>query len=127
MSNIVKDKKKSLRDRISALVATGRCTAEYAEKRLFPRLDGLVMSPDQLAGVGGDYSKLRDPVEDLIEGLEQAQPLAGSSVVDDGDYAFDRPPGTNLEEHPEQNPGGPDIPEKDQDEMIAAALQTVGM
>jgi hypothetical protein len=121
MSNLVKDRKKSLKERVTALVATGRCTATFAQEKLLPRIEGFAMSAEQLTAAGGDAAKVRDVVEDLIDGLEQANPLAGNSLVDDGAAAWGVPSDATVETVP--NSGDAGLSEADEDAIINDALQ----
>lgn len=126
MSNLIVTRKGSLKKRIDALVSTGRCPKQYALAKLYPRIDALAMSPAQLAEAKGDISKIHDPVEDLIEGLEQAQPLAGSSLSDDDDASWDRPVDSAVQEIPDSGPVS-DLKPQESDEIIDMALASSGM
>lgn len=121
MSNMVKDRKKSLKDRVTALVSSGRCTQKYATEKLLARIETFTMSAEMLQTAGGDASKVRDAVEDLIEGLEQAQPLTGNSLYDDDAADFQVPAGATVNEPP--SAAGPQLTDKEEDEIIADALQ----
>lgn len=127
MSNLIVGKKKGLKERVDRLCATGRCKKPYADAKLYPRIEALLMSPAQLQEAKGDISNIRDSVEDLIEGLEQAQPLAGGSVVDDENASWDRPDGTTVESHPD--PAGPDadLSQAESDAICDAAVNMAGM
>lgn len=114
MSGLVKDKKKSLADRIAALVASGRCPKVYADTKLLPQVEAFAMSAEQLHSVGGDSSKVRASVEDIIEALEQTQPLT-MSVVDSG-AQFATPEGTIVQQVPEAN--GPELTDAEMDQMV---------
>lgn len=129
MSNLIVSKKTSLKTRIQALVATGRCKKEYADTKLFPRVEALAMSPAQLQEAKGDINGVRDPVEDLIEGLEQAQPLAGGSMVDNEEAAWTRPEGTAVEPWsvPSTADGADDLSQADSDAIIDASMNMAGM
>lgn len=115
MSNIVKDRKKTLKERIAQLVATGRCKQEYANTKLLPKVEAFTMSVEQLQAAGGDASNVHADIEDVIEALEQTQPLAGGSQVDLG-AEWATPPGSTVEEVP--SAGLPDLTDEQADEII---------
>jgi hypothetical protein len=119
MSNLVKTKKGSLKERIDRLVATGRVRKDYADSRLYPKVEALIMSPEQVMAAKGEIP--RDGVEDLIEALEETQPLAGGAMSDNSAAHWGRPPGADVEGVP--NEGTPDIAQVDADEIISGALQ----
>jgi len=118
MSNIVKAKKKSLKERVDALVASGRVRKAYADEKLYPRIESMVLSPDQVVEAKGETP--RDPIDDLIDALEQTSPLAGPSIVDNELATFSLPPGAQVEQPPEE--GLQDIPEKDAEDIVRDAL-----
>jgi len=97
MGQIIKTRKAGLEERIAKLQATGRIKAEYADK-LRERLGSFSMSADDLTDDGGFPVT---PIEELIEGLEQAAPLAGDSVTGEGgEGTGDLPQGASVEHVP---------------------------
>jgi hypothetical protein len=115
MGMLHKDKRKSLTDRVNALVSSGRITKEYADTKLLPRVSAFVMSQADLLPDGTGF-KTSD-LEELIEGLEQAQPLAGPSLVDDAGYGATIPIDSLVQDLPA---GGENIPS---DETYDAILE----
>jgi hypothetical protein len=97
MNMLLKDKRKSLKDRVNKLVETGRLAKAYAEKNLYPRIDAFKMSASDLTA---DGSFPTSPVEDLISGLEEAIPLAGPSLLDQGAGTGAAPSGAELQDLP---------------------------
>lgn len=114
MANLVKDKKKTLSERIAALIASGRCPKTYADAKLLPQVEAFAMSAEQLHAAGGDTSKVRASVEDVIEALEQTQPLTMSLVDSGADFAT--PDGASVQQVPDS--GLPQLSEADMDEII---------
>lgn len=125
MNQLVGTKKKSLKDRITALVSTGRVKKTYADSKLFPRVDALAMSPAQLTAAGGDVNAVRDPLEDIIEGLEETAPLTGPSQVD-SDASWDVPGDANVQSFPQEMLGN-DLSDADSDEIANASLAGSGL
>lgn len=119
MSNLIVSKKDALKKRIDRLVATGRTTKVFADAKLYAPVLALAMSPAQLATAGGDISKVRDSVEDLIEGLEQSAPLAGGSLVDDDSAVYQVPEDAVVQGLPKEYLGGDaDLSEADSQEIL---------
>jgi len=98
MSILVKDRKKVIKDRINALLSSGRISKDYADKTLFPKLEAFKMSAADIDD-SGNFNK--SPLEDLIEGLEQAQPLVGPSLLEDAQPGLnDVPLGAEVQSVP---------------------------
>lgn len=100
MNNLVKSKRKSLRERIDALVSSGRVKKTYADQKLYPQVEALAMSPDQVLASNGEAPRL--PIDDIVEALEQTMPLTGTSLVEDPTSSFTTPPDAQVEELPEE-------------------------
>lgn len=87
MNMLLKDKRKALKDRVQKLIETGRVGKSYAEKTLLPKIEAFSMSATDLTAAG-DFPKTA--VEELIEGLEEAIPMVGESLVEQG-ISYDIP------------------------------------
>jgi hypothetical protein len=127
MNNLIVDKKTSLRKRIDALVSSGRLRKDRADAKYYPRIEALTMTSELLMQAGGNVNKLRDPVEDLIEELEQTAPLAGPSLTDDSAYSYTVPNDAQVQEL--HVASGPDqgLDAATEDSIIEDAMQMVGM
>lgn len=120
MSMLVKDKKKGLKERIQKLVNSGRVGKKYADENLFPKADAFSMSASDL-NESGEFPK--GSLEDLIEGLEQATPLVGESLIDSGNGLNDVPTDADVQDMPQDVITGTavnDLSEKQMDDMMEA-------
>lgn len=120
MNNLVNDKKKSLTQRVNALVTSGRVAKTFADEKLLPRINSIVMSAEQIIAANG--AAPRDPVEDLIEGLEASQPLTGTAMSDNDGGGWQTPTDVTVETNPTDTTTDA-ISDKDADEIIGEALQ----
>jgi hypothetical protein len=98
MGMLLKTKRKSLKERVDALVATGKCSKAYADEKLYPKVEGFKMSQADLLEDGTDFKT--STLEELIEGLEAAQPLTGGSITSDPNYNAQRPADSQLMDLP---------------------------
>lgn len=96
MSMLNKNKRKELKDRVKRLVETARIGKEYADK-LFARVDAFAMSSADINDKGEFNTS---SLEDLIEGLEEAMPLTGPSVLEDETYTSTHPADGIVENMP---------------------------
>lgn len=97
MSMLVKDKKKVLKERIAKLISTGRVGKAYADANLYPKAEAFSMSASDLTE-SGEFPK--GSLEDLLDGLEQATPLVGESLLSSGNYMNDVPTDGQVEGMP---------------------------
>jgi hypothetical protein len=70
--NIVDEKKKHLRSSVESLVSEGRCTEEYAEKTLYPKIDEYQLSL-------GDGGVLKDQDIDMMVDFIRNSPSQGQA------------------------------------------------
>jgi hypothetical protein len=112
MGNVLREKRKTLKERIDALVSSGRCTKEFADKKLYPVAETVVMGE-----MDADGNFAATAIDTLVEGLESSQPLTGSL---EGDSGFGNPPaGSEVQGHVIPfSQDGPDIEDKAADALI---------
>lgn len=98
MSSLIKNKRKELTDRVAKLVETGRASKKYADEKLYPRISAFAMAAADILP-SGDFPKTA--IEELLDGLEEATPLVGESLIDQGLGFNDLPLGAETQSIPD--------------------------
>lgn len=97
MSQLIGSKRVELKKRIQKLLEKGQIGRKYAEETLLPRIEAFSMST---ADLKDDGSFPKTPIEELLDGLEEATPLAGESLLEQSKGFNDYPEGSTIESPP---------------------------
>lgn len=97
MSQLIGSKRVELKKRLQKLLDKGQIGRNYAEKTLLPRIEAFSMST---ADLKDDGSFPKTMIEELLDGLEEAVPLVGESLLEQGQGFNDYPEGSTIEAPP---------------------------
>ena len=124
MSHFLSDKKTSLVSRVNKLVENGQVSKDFADKTLYPRIEKVAMS---LEDIPEDPSKglPKTDLETLIDGLESGTKLTGEL----GDESTSDPPeGSTTHEHilPEGDPNEVELSEEQMEGILSGSGNEIG-